>query len=81
MTATERSYAVTASTDDLPTPLTAAEFSVLYYLVTMGNNKVHSLERTRRCAGPRAVTVLQWRAKPYRVDGVAKLQPSDSSEP
>jgi len=55
MTATERSYAATASTDDLPTPLTAAEFSVLYYLATMGNSKVHSLERTRRCAGLRAL--------------------------
>ena len=48
----------------------------LYYLATMGNSKVHSLERTRRYVGLRAVTVLQWRPKPYRVDGVAKLQPS-----
>ena len=40
------------------------------------NSKVHSLERTRRCSGLRAVTVLQWWPKPYQVDGVAKLQPS-----
>ena len=42
----------------------------------MENSKVHSLERTWRCSGLRAVTVLQWRLKPYQVDGVAKLQPS-----
>ena len=42
----------------------------------MVNSKVHSLERTRRCSGLLTVTVLQWWIKSYRVDGVAKLQPS-----
>jgi len=42
----------------LPTPLTTAEFPVLYYLVTMGNSK-------EMCRSARAVTVSQWRAKPY----------------
>jgi len=42
----------------------------------MVNSKVHSLERTRRCSSLCAVIVLQWWPKPYRVDGVAKLQPS-----
>jgi len=56
MTATERSYAAIASTARiLSTPLTTAEYSVLYYLATMGNSKVHFLERTRRYADLRAL--------------------------
>jgi len=51
-------------------PSSAAEFLLLYTLATMVNSKVHSLERTRRCSGLRAVTVLQWRRKLYQVNGV-----------
>ena len=39
----------------LSTPLTTAEYSVLYYLATVGNSKVHFLERTRRYADLRAL--------------------------
>jgi len=42
---------------------------LLCALETMVNSKVHSLERTRRCSGLRAVTVLQWWPKPYQVTG------------